>query len=64
MFNVAGERFRIIWPAIARFAILAALCAGAGWLFGARIGLWLAVASLAVLYLGQLFYVAALGNWQ
>jgi two-component system phosphate regulon sensor histidine kinase PhoR len=63
MFNVAGERFRIIWPAIARVAILAALCAGAGWLFGARVGLWLAVASLAVLCLGQLFYVAALGNW-
>lgn len=63
MFNVRGERFRVIWPAIARLAILAVLCAGAGWLFGALIGLLLAVILLAVLYLGQLFYLSALGNW-
>jgi two-component system, OmpR family, phosphate regulon sensor histidine kinase PhoR len=61
--NVSGERFRVIWPAIARVAILAALCAGAGWLFEARVGLWLAVVCLGVLYLGQLFYLASLGNW-
>ena len=61
--NVSGERFRVIWPAIARVAILAVLCAGAGWLFGVRVGLWLAVACLAALYLGQLFYLASLGNW-
>jgi two-component system, OmpR family, phosphate regulon sensor histidine kinase PhoR len=63
MSNVAGERFRVIWPAIVRLAMLAALCAGTGWLLGARIGLWLALAFLAALYLGQLFYVAALGHW-
>src|SRR5690242_8722559 len=61
MFNVASERFRVIWPAVARVAILAVLCAGAGRLLG--VGLWLAVACLAALYLGQLFYLASLGNW-
>ncbi len=63
MSNGSGERFRVVWPAIARVAILAALGAAAGWLFEARVGLWLAVVCLGVLYLGQLFYLAALGNW-
>jgi two-component system phosphate regulon sensor histidine kinase PhoR len=63
MSNVAAGRHRVILPAIVRLAIVGAVCAGAGWLFEARVGLWLAVAGLGVLYLGQLYYLAALGNW-
>jgi two-component system phosphate regulon sensor histidine kinase PhoR len=63
MSNVAGGRHRVILPAIVRLAIVGAICAGSGWLFGARVGLWLAVAGLGALYLGQLVYLAALGNW-
>jgi two-component system phosphate regulon sensor histidine kinase PhoR len=63
MSNVAGGRHRVILPAILRLAIVGAICAGSGWLFGARVGLWLAVAGLGALYLGQLVYLAALGNW-
>jgi two-component system phosphate regulon sensor histidine kinase PhoR len=63
MSNVSAGRHRVILPAIVRLAILGVLCTGAGWLWEVRIGLWLAVAGLGVLYLGQLFYVAALGNW-
>jgi two-component system phosphate regulon sensor histidine kinase PhoR len=63
MSNVEGGRFRVILPAIGRLAILAAFCTGAGWLLGARVGLWLGVVGLAILYLGQLFYLMALGNW-
>jgi two-component system phosphate regulon sensor histidine kinase PhoR len=59
----AVGRHRFIWPAIARLAVLGVVCAGAGLLFGARVGLWLAVSSLGVLYAGQLVYLAALGNW-
>jgi len=63
MSNVAGGRHRVILPAIVRLAIVGAICAGSGWLFGARVALWLAVAGLGALYLGQLVYLAALGNW-
>jgi hypothetical protein len=63
MSNVAVGRHRVILPAIVRLAIVGAVCAGAGWLFEARVGLWLAVFCLGVLYLGQLYYLAALGNW-
>ncbi|HEX4583232.1 MAG TPA: phosphate regulon sensor histidine kinase PhoR [Burkholderiaceae bacterium] len=63
MSNVGGGRFRVILPAVVRLAILGAICAGAGWLWQARVGLWLAAVGLAVLYLGQLFYLGALGNW-
>ena len=57
------ERYRVILPAIARVAALAVVCAGIGWLCGARVGLWVGVACLGVLYLGQLVYLSALGNW-
>jgi two-component system, OmpR family, phosphate regulon sensor histidine kinase PhoR len=63
MSNVEGGRFRVILPAIGRLAFVAVFCTGVGWLFGARVGLWLCVVSLAALYLAQLFYLAALGNW-
>jgi two-component system phosphate regulon sensor histidine kinase PhoR len=63
MSNVAGGRGRVILPAIGRVAIVGAVCAALGWLFGVRVGLWLAVASLSILYLGQLLYLAALGRW-
>jgi two-component system phosphate regulon sensor histidine kinase PhoR len=56
-------RYRVILPAVARLAILAAVSAGAGWLFGARSGLWFGLVCLAALYLGQLVYLAALGDW-
>ncbi len=57
------ERYRVILPPIARVAFLAAVCAGVGWLFGRTAGLWVGVACLGLLYLGQLVYLAALGNW-
>ena len=63
MSKVAGMHHRVLLPAIARLALVGAICAGAGWLFGARVGLWLAVTGLAILYLGQLIYLASLGNW-
>lgn len=63
MSNVVGGRFRVILPALGRLAILGALCAGAGWLLGARVALGLGALGLAVLYLAQLYYLAALGNW-
>ena len=59
----AGARYRFIFPAIARLAVVAAICAGVGWLFDAQAGLWLAAGTLGVLYLGQLAYLAILGNW-
>jgi two-component system phosphate regulon sensor histidine kinase PhoR len=59
----AGARYRFILPAIGRLAVVGAVCAGVGWLFDARAGLWLAAGTLAVLYLGQLAYLAILGNW-
>jgi len=63
MTNVAGGRHRVILPAIVRLAVVGVFCAGTGWLFGVRAGLWLAVACLSALYVGQLLYLAALGNW-
>jgi two-component system phosphate regulon sensor histidine kinase PhoR len=63
MSNVGSGRFRVIWPAIVRLAILGAFCAGAGLLLQPIVGLWLAAVCLAVLYLGQLFYLDALGSW-
>jgi two-component system phosphate regulon sensor histidine kinase PhoR len=63
MSNAIGGRHRFILPAIARLAILGAVCAGAGLLFGARVGLWLGLGCLAALYAGQLVYLAALGSW-
>jgi two-component system, OmpR family, phosphate regulon sensor histidine kinase PhoR len=58
-----AARYRVVLPAIARVAFLGLLCSGVGWLFGRTAGLWLGVGALAVLYLGQLVYLAALGNW-
>jgi len=63
MSSVADGRHRVIGPAILRLAIVGALCAGAGWMFGTRVGLWLAVVCLAALYLVQLYYLAVLGGW-
>jgi two-component system phosphate regulon sensor histidine kinase PhoR len=40
-----------------------ALSSTIGWLFGPTAGLALGAAVLAVLYLGQLVYLGALGNW-
>jgi two-component system phosphate regulon sensor histidine kinase PhoR len=63
MSNVGGGRHRVILPAIMRLAAVALFCAGAGWAFGQQVGLWLGVAFLGVLYVAQLVYLAALGNW-
>ena len=63
MSNVSGGRHRVILPAIGRLAVLAVVCAGTGWAFGAQVGLWLAVACLGVLYVVQLGYLTALGSW-
>jgi two-component system phosphate regulon sensor histidine kinase PhoR len=61
--NDPAARYRVILPAIARVAMLVAICSGVGWLFGRTTGLWLGVCTLGLLYLGQLVYLAALGNW-
>jgi two-component system phosphate regulon sensor histidine kinase PhoR len=63
MLSDPGGRYRVVLPAIARVAVLGAVCAAVGWVFGARVGLWVGVTCLGVLYLGQLVYLAALGNW-
>src|SRR3974390_1671702 len=61
--NLEGGRYRFILPAVARLAVVGAICAAAGWLLEARVGLWLAAGTLGLLYLGQLAYLAILGNW-
>ena len=59
----AGGRLRLVLPALVRLMSLTVACVAAGWLFGTRVGLWLGLGCLVVLYVCQLFYLSALGRW-
>jgi two-component system, OmpR family, phosphate regulon sensor histidine kinase PhoR len=55
--------FKVVLPALARLGVLVLLGSFVGWAFGPTIGLGFSLGVLAVLYLGQLVYLNALGNW-
>jgi two-component system, OmpR family, phosphate regulon sensor histidine kinase PhoR len=57
------ERFRVVLPALARLAVLAAIALLLGWAFGSRAGLWFLVLSFGVLLVAHLYYLAVLGDW-
>jgi two-component system, OmpR family, phosphate regulon sensor histidine kinase PhoR len=56
-------RLRVVLPALLRLAILGALAWAVGLLFGARAGLWFAVALLSVALAFYLGYLSLLGVW-
>jgi two-component system phosphate regulon sensor histidine kinase PhoR len=57
------SRLAILAPAFVRIALLAGLAAAAGWLFGVRVGLWLAVAGLGALLAVHMYYASLLADW-
>jgi two-component system phosphate regulon sensor histidine kinase PhoR len=57
------SRLAVLAPAFLRVALLAAVATAAGWLFGVRVGLWLAVIGLGVLLAIHLYYASLLAQW-
>ena len=57
------RRMVVLAPAFLRVALLMAVAVAAGWLFGMRTGLWVAVVGLGFLLAVHLFYASLLAAW-
>lgn len=57
------DSLRVVWPAVVRLGVLAAVAAVLGQFFGAAAGLWFAVLAFGLLLCIHLYYLARLGRW-
>jgi two-component system phosphate regulon sensor histidine kinase PhoR len=63
MLKKMRERIRIVWPALVRLAVIVALAGTAAMFFGLTVALWVALLTLAVLFIVHLNYLSLLGLW-
>jgi len=57
------DRFRIVWPALVRLALIAIVSASCGAFLGLTAALWIALLMLAALFVIHLNYLSLLGLW-